>query len=234
MNSPERPDQATAEEPSAPEASGGSYILRAEGGRFTITGVSVGFTVEGPPESPAGRRVESKPATGGLAASNSDASGSTWAELHEPLARGRANEAQALRLAVQAMRSRGASVRILEGARDDRGEDHLLEVSGKRVAVQVVSIPVDQQFWWELARTRSVQAFRSLDDAVGIVREAVDCRRDTARGAILILDASHIGAMCGPRLVDAYTRTYGSVDAEYDLSECWIVGPTSRSAFRIP
>ena len=101
MSSPEKPDHGTAQDPSESEASLRNYVLRAEAGRFTLTGFPVALTVEGPPESPTGRRVESKPATGGLAASQSAASGTTWTELQEPLARGRANEAHRSRSTLQ-------------------------------------------------------------------------------------------------------------------------------------
>ena len=101
MSSPEKPDHGTAQDPSESEASLRNYVLRAEAGRFTLTGFPVALTVEGPPESPTGRRVESKPATGGLAASQSAASGTTWTEFQDPLARGRANEAHRSRSTLQ-------------------------------------------------------------------------------------------------------------------------------------
>ena len=41
------------------------------------------------------------------------------------------------------------------------------------------------------------------------------------------------GAMLSARLVEAYVREHGPVEADYCKAECWLVGPTQRSVFRL-
>ncbi len=211
-----------------------SYVLRVETGRFSLTGSPVGFTVEGSPDSPVGRRVETRPAIGGTAEGHTDETGAARVALSGPLARGRANESQAVKTLVKAMNACGNEVRLLTGARDERGEDQLLEVDGQRVVAQVVTIPADKSIWSDLAQAGRANVAWSLERTVEIVREALEQKRSRARDTLLVLDATHVGVMVNSRLVEEYGKRYGRVEADYGVVQCWIVGPTLRSTQRLP
>jgi hypothetical protein len=48
-----------------PRCASANHVLKAEPGDYAITGYPVGTLVEGPPDSTEGRRVNSRPASGG-------------------------------------------------------------------------------------------------------------------------------------------------------------------------
>src|SRR5438093_11787685 len=94
-----------------------AYVLKAEPGRYEIAGQAVSLVAEASPEGLDGRHVDSRPASGGRSSSSRDPQGGFTAELSGPLARGRSNEAHALKLLVQALRARGEGVGLGPGAR---------------------------------------------------------------------------------------------------------------------
>ena len=75
------------------------------------------MVVEGPPDSPQGRRVESRPSSGGRAYSRTDGTGAFDAELFAPLDRGRQGERHAIDVLIQALKARGDQVKLLPGGR---------------------------------------------------------------------------------------------------------------------
>jgi len=212
-----------------------NYCLHAETGRFSITAPPVGFVVEGDPGNPAGRRVESRPAEGGRAESWIDQAGAFVAELSGPLHKGRANQNRALGVLIEALCARGSVAESIDEVKPDdhRGEDGLINLDGQRVVVQIVSVPVDQSPWRELASAGGARKSGTFEDAVEMVRQALVHKKGRAIDAILVLDASHFGAIIWPALVDAYHRKYGDPEAEFSLREAWLVGPTVRSTFRL-
>jgi len=210
-----------------------AYVLNAKPGEMRITGHPVGIVVEGPPESPNGRRVDSRPASGGCAYSITDGTGAFAAELSGPLDRGRRREGHALEVLIQALRARGDDVAPLSGSRDDRGEDGLLLINGNRVPVQFVSLPVDPSLWKELSSRDTASRSGTIQDAVQLVRQALSHKKGKAAGTILVLDAAHIGAIVGPSLVESYYAAFDDPEEEFSLIEAWIVGPTLRSAIRL-
>jgi hypothetical protein len=118
-------------------------------------------------------------------------------------------------------------------ARDDRGEDGLLVIGGRSVSIQIVTIPTGEEVWRGLSRRGSASQEGSLDDAVLLVRHALEHKAGKARGTLLALDAAHLGAIVGPRLVEAYRSAYGDPEEEFNLIETWIIGPSVRSSIRI-
>jgi hypothetical protein len=195
-----------------------------------FNGFPVGMVVEGPPDSPEGRRVESRPASGGRAYSSTDGTGTFVAELSAPLDRGRQGEGHAIDVLIQALNARGDQVQLLPGGQDDRGEDGRLSINGSTIPVQVVSVPVDPSFWKELS-TRGTALKEG--DGVDLVRQALLHKKDKAIGTFLVMDAAQVGAIVGPALVENYHRAYGDPEREFSLREAWIVGPTLRSTIRL-
>lgn len=199
-------------------------------GELGIKGSPIGIIVEGPPDSPQGRRVESRPSSGGRAYSRTDSTGGFVAELSAPLDRGRQGEAHAIDLLIQALRARGDQVQLLPGGQDDRGEDARLSINGSTTPVQVVSVPVDPSFW----KTLSTQGTALKEGAcVDLVRQALLHKKDKAIGTILVMDVAQVGAIVGPALVNTYYRTYDDPEREFSLQEVWIVGPTVQSTIRL-
>lgn len=207
--------------------------MNAEPGRLAITGQPVGIVVEGPPDAPDGRRVDSRPASGGRSYSVTDGAGEFTAELSGSLNKGRANESHVLDVLIQALRDSGRSAASIAGSRDDHGEDGLLELDGRRVGVQIVSVPVDQSLWKDLSSQDRVNRSGTIDDAVEMIRQALVHKKDKAAGTLLVLDVAYFGALVGPSLVRAYHKAHGNPEREFSLVEAWLVGPTSRSAFRM-
>jgi hypothetical protein len=210
-----------------------AYVLNAGPGRFTVTGQPVGFILEGPPESAAGRRVELAPASGGRSYSRTDRTGAFTVELSGPLNKGCANQQRVLGVLVQALRERGSVASLVDGSHDDRGEDGLLDLDGRRVPVQVVSMPADQSVWAELSARGVVYRSGPFDAAVKMVRQSLVHKKGKAIRTLLVLDACHFAAIIGPSLVRAYHEAYGDPEVEFSLIEAWLVGPTARSAFRL-
>ena len=77
--------------------------LNAEPGEMRITGQPIGTVVEGPPENPDGRHVDSRPSSGGRSRSSIDGKRTYCAELSDPLDRGRGGEEHAVGGLIQAI-----------------------------------------------------------------------------------------------------------------------------------
>ena len=209
------------------------YVLKAEAGEYRSTGYRVGTLIEGPPDSTEGRRVDSRPASGGRSYSITDRTGAFIADLSGPLVRGRRGEGRVLEVLTQVLRARGEEVTPLVGGRDDRGEDGLLLIGGHTVRIQIVSMPVDPKVWKDLSVDNATFWEGKTGDAVRMVREAFVHKKDKAAGTLLALDGAHVGAIVGPRLVEAYQATNGDPEKEFSLVEAWIIGPTARSSVRL-
>jgi hypothetical protein len=173
------------------------------------------------------------PASGGRAYSRADSAGAFTAELSDPLYRGRLAEAHALKVLVQAIQARGDQCILLSSGRDDRGEDGLLSINGHQIPVQVVTLPAKQSLWKDLALQGTVVRQGTNQDAVELIRQALDHKKDKAAGTLLVLDAAHVGAIIGPSLVESYHAVYGDPEQEFSLVEAWIVGPTAKSSIRL-
>jgi hypothetical protein len=131
------------------------------------------------------------------------------------------------------MRAFGRTVERVGSAQDDRGEDEVLLVHGKKILLQCVSVPVDPTKWAELARQGQTQIEGSIDDAVALVRDALEHKRSSANGTLLLLDMAHLGAVVTPRLVRAYREAYPNPQTEFNVVEVWLVGPTTLSTQRL-
>jgi hypothetical protein len=114
--------------------------------------------------------------------------------------------------------------------RDGYGEDALLVLDGLEVPVQVVSMPSDQATWRELACRGAALRRGDADDAVQLVRDAFLKKRMGAKGTLLLLDASQLGAVLRSDLPARYWTKHGDPCEEFGLIDAWLVGPTCRSA----
>jgi hypothetical protein len=110
-------------------------VLKAEPGVFKITGFPIGMIVGGDPNSPTGRRVESRAASGGTADSSVAADGTFQASLSGPLDLGRKGEHRVMETLCNKLRQRWADVHIEDDARDEFGEDGIVVIDGHRTPV---------------------------------------------------------------------------------------------------
>ncbi len=218
---------------SGPPAGLGQYRLYSSGGCFSVTVYPVGFVVEGDPAGPAGRRLDSRPASGGEVISRVNADGSWHLQRAGRLDLGRDDEVRAIKVLLQALREAGRAAELVEGAEDSCGEDGRVRLDGSIYVLQIVSVPADHHVWWKLRRTGRQSEVGGLDDAVTAVRDALDRKRGAAAGTILVLNAAHLGAVIGPHLVQAYVERFRDPSEEYRLREAWIVGPSARSTVRL-
>jgi hypothetical protein len=121
----------------------------------------------------------------------------------------------------------------MEGSMDADGEDAILMLDGKSVVVQVVTVPADSAVWGALARQGALRDDGTMEDAVTMIRQALERKRGKAIGVILVLEATHFWGMIGPRLVKAYADLHGDPECEFSVAEAWVVGPTPRSSIRL-
>jgi hypothetical protein len=145
---------------------------------------------------------------------------------------GRPGEWHVVKVLVQALCARGHTASLLGGAQDGRGEDGRISLNNRTFSVQVVSVPTEPKIWRELAQRSSTAASGTLDDAVKMFRAAFEKKRNLAKGTILVLDTTHIGAVVTRRLLEAYQQTHGDPVAEFELRDAWAIGPTVRSSFQ--
>lgn len=173
--------------------------------------------------------------------SETDAAGSFGVTLSGPLQIGRAAEWHVMKTLVNALRASGETAHEPAGhsarIRDDRGEDGLVEINGRRFFVQIVVVPPDQAVWRDMSMGSASRA-GGLWEAVEQVRAAIERKAfrlapDARRSTLLVLDASKVGALASRRLVVAYLERYDDPEVEFNFPQTWIVGPTKKSTVRI-
>jgi hypothetical protein len=128
------------------------HRIKAQSGTLELTGYPIGTVVEGDPSDPKGRRLDSRPAAGGQASSQTYPDGSFEVRLEGPLDVGRADESHALKVLVGALRAAGHRASLLDGAQDSRGEDGRIMLDDAKLPIQIVSVPSDPAPWRSVAR----------------------------------------------------------------------------------
>jgi hypothetical protein len=209
------------------------FILKAEPGELKITGSPIGMIVEGNPDNPLGRRVESRPASGGAANSVVAADGTFQATLSGSLDVGRAGERRVINVLCNKLRERGSDVRVDDDARNHFGEDGVLIVNGRRTPVQIVTVPSSATVWKDLNANNAATLSGNRGAAVSILRVAIAAKSVKAKGTILALDLAHVGAIVNRRLVEAYLAAFGDAVTEFSFEAVWLVGPTPRSTIEL-
>lgn len=209
------------------------FVLKAEPGVLKVTGFPIGTIVEGDPNNPIGRRVDTHPASGGTADSSVAADGTFQASLAGPLDLGRKGERRVMKVLFNKLGERGADVHVENDARDDFGEDGILVVDGCRTPVQIVTVPNNATIWKDLNVNKTATLSGDLETAVSILRDAVVAKSVKGKGTILALDVAHVGAIVNSALADAYLAAFGDPVAEFSFGAVWLVGPTPRSTIEL-
>jgi hypothetical protein len=149
---------------------------------------------------------------------------------------GREGELRVLNTLVRKLALQGLPAKKSSG-QDNRGEDAILIIAGRRIVVQIVTAPLESEFWRKASggtASREVDLLCALEG----LRAAIDKKvlriapRDRAK-ILLAIDANHAGIFGTKRIVDEYTGRFGSPDTEYGLDSVWIVGPTIEYCARL-
>jgi hypothetical protein len=192
----------------------------------------VGILVATPPGHPGGSRVDYRPPSGGQALSEADPEGAFTAKLSKGLVSGRKNEPYAVSGLVAVLKAEGRDVQLVSGARDEDGEDQIILIDGERLIVQVVTMPAEDTVWQPLNTVGTFTETGDREKAVEWVRSALFKKR-AAKGAIVVLDAHHFGALVGRDLVKAYRVVHPKPVNEFGFKDAWIIGPIPPFSARI-
>jgi len=149
---------------------------------------------------------------------------------------GRPSEGRVAKTLRQRLAEDGHEVTILDGA-DDRGEDRLLDVDGRRFVLQVTTAPAAPDFWRD-AVASSVRTDVTESHAASWLREPIAMKAlrssiGERRSIVLAIDARHAGVLgLGPLLTE-YIRHYGPPVIEFGFASVWVVGPTVSQCARL-
>lgn len=211
----------------------GHQVLKCDFIKSTSTFYPIGTVLESPFGHPDGRSVISNPASGGQSVSKVDDNGTFQAKLSGSLNLGTSNEPHVIKILIQVLKAEDKDVSLIPGARDDRGQDALLSINDCQVEVQIVTIPAEPKLWKELADSKTSSRSGDRAEAVRLVREALEHKENKAEGALLVIDASHVSAMVGHKLIDDYISKHGNPTDEFSFKEVLIIGPTVKSSMRL-
>ena len=176
--------------------------------------------------------MDYRPPSGGQALSEADSEGAFTAHLSKGLVSGRKNEPYVVSGLVAVLKAEGRDVQLVSGARDEDGEDQIILIDGERLVVQVVTMPAEGRVWQPLNTLGTFTETADREKAVDWGRSALLKKRD-AKETIVVLDAHHIGALVGRRLVEAYLAVHPKPIDEFGFKDAWIIGPTPPFSARI-
>ena len=149
---------------------------------------------------------------------------------------GRRGEPAALHTLLAALRAQGLSPTPLT-AKDNRGEDAVIEIDHVRYTVQFVTVPSDSPFWKRAARGSATTAV-GTELALGWIHQAaldkfrVTSPKERPR-TVLALDAHHAGVLTSKQLLTAYLRRYLDPRLEFGFAAMWLVGPDASASMQI-
>jgi hypothetical protein len=147
---------------------------------------------------------------------------------------GTRGEPQVCDILRERLASEGSTVVLLPGAQDSRGEDGLLLVDGRRLALQVTSVPASSDYWHSGAQSSALISVE-VPRAVEWLRAAVERKSqvDDRASTILVIDARHAGVLANAGLVNLYVKQYSSPTRELGFAQAWVVGPTPSHCIRL-
>jgi len=117
-------------------------------------------------------------------------------------------------------------------ATDQVGEDGVLQISGDRVTVQVVTATPSALFWGRVAKgSGEIQA--NLTETVdwihtAIVEKAKLYPKENKSYMLLAVDVGHMGVLAGSALGTQYLNTHGDPSVRFDFGAVWLVGATEN------
>lgn len=149
---------------------------------------------------------------------------------------GRRGEPDALNTLLAALRDQGLSP-AQSTANDERGEDAVIEISGRRYIIQFVTVPPSSRFWHRAARGTGETA-AGIESALRWIRQAALAKfqntspRERPK-TVLALDAHHAGVLASKQIFIAYLSCYPDPHSEFGFAATWLVGPDTSSSAQI-
>jgi hypothetical protein len=223
--------ELTAAEEACPQCSSTrrSVTVRVRGVDMAIAVDNVGTVTDGTDLDGTGRRV----AVTSPAGSRSEAISRDGEVRLDVSARGdvgRPGEPRVRDILVEALRNGGSNVDAAPGD-DVRGEDGVLHVDGRRLAMQAVTVPVAKGFW-QGASTGSATTRVPNERAAHWVHEALEKKAsalapDARRQTLLAIDANHAAPLSTSEVVEVYHSVHPPACKEFGFAAVWIVGPTA-------
>lgn len=192
-------------------------------------------TVVDSPTPAGGQEVRYTAPTGARSETSLDA-GRLTVQIKPPVDVGTRGESRVLACVVAHLAMSGTASTPLP-ASDKRGEDRVLQISGDRVALQVVTAAPDALFWARVARG-SADAHATLAEAASWIERAISDKamsypRAFKSSMLLAIDVAHMGALASPALGTHYLQTYGDPATRHAFGGVWLVGPTEHHVLRL-
>jgi hypothetical protein len=153
-------------------------------------------------------------------------------QIRPPIDVGRPGESRVLACITAYLRQAGTQSIELP-ASDQLGEDGVLQISGERVTVQIVTVRRSSNFWGSVARgSGEVQV--ELSEAVNWIHTAVTEKAnlyptENKSSMLLAIDVGHMGVLASAALVTAYLEIHGDPSACFQFGAVWLVGPTESN-----
>jgi hypothetical protein len=119
------------------------------------------------------------------------------------------------------------------GGIDDRGEDFVLDVDGKEMAVQVAVVPQDSKFWKDASRGSAERSFTPAQ-AVEEIQQAILAKQHKSdERIVLALDIRHVAPFARASIVAAYLESHPDPAKEYGWRQVWLVGSYPNYCVRL-
>jgi len=149
---------------------------------------------------------------------------------------GRPVESRVKKTLLRKLELQGFAAKMIPG-QDNRGEDAILRMADRSIEVQIVTVPIEREFWHQASggtTSHEVDLPRALQWLhAAIKKKALQFAPSQRANMLLAMDANHAGVLGTKRIVDEYTTRFGSPDAEYGFYSVWIVGPTTEYCARL-
>lgn len=140
---------------------------------------------------------------------------------------GTRGETQVRDILIERLVRDGWIAKQIAGARNDRGEDGLLQLDGNQFALQITAIPPSATFWGQSAAS-SANTTVHVDHAAHWIHYALLSKAglSSKHATIVAIDARHVGIAVDPRVVASYNSQYPHVNEQFGFHSVWLVGPT--------
>jgi hypothetical protein len=150
---------------------------------------------------------------------------------------GKKSEARVQDILLDCLRSVGHVATLIDGARDEYGEDGLVILDGDRMTIQITAVVPSDEFWHQSAKGgAAISGFASQGATwlhAAIMRKVGAIAQEQRRTTVLAIDARHLGVLVDPTVLIAYEKDYGSC-ARFGFRAAWVVGPVVAHSSRLP
>lgn len=205
-----------------------SYTLQPETGRYSLRGQPVALILNGP------SRIEVNDFKG-RADGHVKEDGTLNVSIQGGPRRGRLNEYSVLKVLSSAIATQSSLEVTVLGGDDSRGEDGRLQIASDNYVVQIVTVPVDQEYGQKIA-SGDFQIRLTADIAANWINAAIQHKltiveADRAR-TILALDIRHVAILTDERVLQEFASRFPATGS-LGFAQIWLVGPLRVRSARI-